>query len=79
MNKNFNWKVLLIVGIIAFSLWKVYPPQQKINLGLDLQGGMHLVMQVQLDKIPEDARKDAVTRAVEVMRNRIDEFGVREP
>ena len=79
MDKNFKWKVLLIIGIIAFSLWRVYPPQEKINLGLDLQGGMHLILQVELDKIPEEARKDAVDRALEVIRNRIDEFGVREP
>ena len=79
MDKNFKWKVLLIIGIIAFSLWKFYPPQEKINLGLDLQGGMHLILQVELDKIPEEARKDAVDRALEVIRNRIDEFGVREP
>jgi len=79
MDKNFKWKVLLIVGIIAFSLWKVYPPQEKINLGLDLQGGMHLALQVELEKVPEESRKDAVDRAVEIIRNRIDEFGVREP
>lgn len=79
MNKNFKWKVILIIAVIAFSLWKVYPPQEKINLGLDLQGGMHLVLEVELNKIPEEARKDAVNRAVEVIRNRIDEFGVAEP
>ncbi|MBU1864394.1 MAG: protein translocase subunit SecD [Candidatus Omnitrophica bacterium] len=79
MHKNFKWKVVLIIGIVAFLLWKIYPPQEKISLGLDLQGGMHLVLQVELDKIPEEARKDAVARAVEVIRNRIDEFGVREP
>jgi SecD/SecF fusion protein len=79
MNKNFKWKVILIIGIIAFSLWKVYPPKEKINLGLDLQGGMHLVMQVELDKIEKDAQKDAVSRAVKVIRNRIDALGVAEP
>jgi len=79
MNKNFKWKVLLIVGIIAFSFWKLYPPQEKINLGLDLQGGMHLVMQVELDKIDKEAQKDAVNRAVKVIRNRIDALGVAEP
>jgi SecD/SecF fusion protein len=51
----------------------------KINLGLDLQGGMHLVLRVDTSKIPEDARKDATERALEVIRNRIDEFGVKEP
>ena len=79
MNKNFKWKVLLIVGIIAFSLWKLYPPQEKINLGLDLQGGMHLVMRVELDKIEQENQKDAVNRAVRVIRNRIDALGVAEP
>lgn len=79
MNKNFKYKVLLIIGIIVFSLWKVYPPQEKVNLGLDLQGGMHLALEVELDKIPEDARDGAIDRAVEVIRNRIDEFGVSEP
>ncbi len=79
MNKNFKWKVLLIVAIVAFSLWKVYPPSEKINLGLDLSGGMHIALEVELDKIPESAREGAVDRAVEVIRNRIDQFGVKEP
>jgi SecD/SecF fusion protein len=79
MNKNFKWKVLLIIGIIVFSIWKLYPPQEKVNLGLDLQGGMHLVMQVQLDKIQAEYREDAVKRAVRVIRNRIDGLGLSEP
>lgn len=79
MNKYYKWKVLLIVAVVAFSIWKAYPPQEKINLGLDLQGGMQLLLQVELDKVPVDAQKDATERAVGVIRNRIDEFGVREP
>src|SRR3990167_2262853 len=79
MHKNFKWKVLLIVAIVAFSLWKIYPPEKEITLGLDLQGGMHVVMKVDLDKVPETARKDATDRAVEIIRNRIDELGVKEP
>lgn len=79
MNKNFKWKVLLIIGIIVFSIWKLYPPQEKVTLGLDLQGGMHLVMQVQLDKIQAEHREDAVKRAVRVIRNRIDGLGLSEP
>lgn len=79
MDKNYKWKVLLIIAVTAFSIWKAYPLDQKINLGLDLQGGMQLLLQVELDKIPEEGRSDATTRAVEIIRNRIDEFGVREP
>ena len=79
MDKNYKWKVLLIIGLVAFSLWKVYPPDQKINLGLDLQGGVQLLLQVEMDKVPEEARKDVTSRVAEIIRNRIDEFGVKEP
>ncbi len=79
MDKYYKWKVLLIVGIAAFSLWKVYPPQEKIHLGLDLQGGMQILLRVELDKVPAEARADATDRVVEIIRNRIDQFGVREP
>ncbi|MFH0986142.1 MAG: protein translocase subunit SecD [Candidatus Omnitrophota bacterium] len=79
MDKNYKWKVLLIIGLVAFSLWKAYPLDQKINLGLDLQGGVQLLLQVDMDKVPEDARKDVTARVAEIIRNRIDEFGVKEP
>jgi SecD/SecF fusion protein len=79
MDKNYKWKVLLIVGLVAFSLWKAYPLDQKINLGLDLQGGVQLLLQVDMDKVPEEAKKDVTARVAEIIRNRIDEFGVKEP
>ncbi len=53
--------------------------QQAIRLGLDLQGGMHVVLRVEKEKLPPKAREDAVDRALEIIRNRIDQFGVTEP
>ncbi|MBU0605595.1 MAG: hypothetical protein KKH77_04830, partial [Candidatus Omnitrophica bacterium] len=50
----------------------------KVNLGLDLQGGMHVVLKVDTTKLPLDAKKDAIDRAMEIIRNRIDQFGVGE-
>ena len=50
-----------------------------INLGLDLQGGIHLVMEVDEEGLTDDERRDAVDRAQEVIRNRVDQFGVAEP
>ena len=79
MDKYHKWKVLLIVVAVAFSVWKAYPLDEKINLGLDLQGGMQLLLQIETDKVPVEHRQDATERVVEVIRNRIDEFGVREP
>ncbi len=50
-----------------------------IKLGLDLQGGMHMVLEVDRSKVAEADRKDAVDRALQVLRSRIDQFGVAEP
>jgi preprotein translocase subunit SecD len=49
MAKNLRWKLLIIVGVIALSVFAFYPPAQKVHLGLDLKGGVHLVMRVQTD------------------------------
>jgi preprotein translocase subunit SecD len=49
MAKNLRWKVLLILGVIALSVFLFYPPDQKVRLGLDLKGGVHLVLRVQTD------------------------------
>lgn len=49
MSKNLRWKALVIVGVTALSIFSFYPPDQKIRLGLDLKGGVHLVMRVQTD------------------------------
>ncbi|MFH1414855.1 MAG: protein translocase subunit SecD [Elusimicrobiota bacterium] len=57
------------------------PSLEKIlKLGLDLQGGMHLILEVEIDKIPEELEKtEAMNRALEIMRNRVDQMGVSEP
>jgi preprotein translocase subunit SecD len=49
VNKNLRWKIILILAVIGVSVWLFYPPQQKIKLGLDLKGGVHLVLRVQTD------------------------------
>jgi preprotein translocase subunit SecD len=62
---------------------------RKINLGLDLQGGMYLVLQADFRKIEsksadkkklsEKDKTDLTYQALELIRNRIDKFGVSEP
>jgi preprotein translocase subunit SecD len=49
MAKNLRWKLLIIVGVVALSIWSFYPPDQKVKLGLDLKGGVQLVLRVQTD------------------------------
>jgi protein-export membrane protein SecD len=50
-----------------------------IKLGLDLQGGMHLVLEVDKSKLSAADSKDAIDRALQILRSRVDQFGVAEP
>lgn len=52
-----------------------------IQLGLDLQGGMHLVLELDESErsFSGEEQTDAITRALEIIRNRVDQFGVSEP
>lgn len=50
-----------------------------IKLGLDLQGGMHLVVEIDDSELDDDAKADAMDRVIRILRNRVDQFGVAEP
>ena len=59
--KNLSWRLILIAAVILAAVIYVIPtfrpgiwPHKKINLGLDLQGGMHLVLEVEADKAVEN-------------------------
>lgn len=47
MNKSLLYRGLLILGIVALFALSALPLGEKIKLGLDLRGGMHLVLEVQ--------------------------------
>ncbi|MBU4288393.1 MAG: protein translocase subunit SecD, partial [Proteobacteria bacterium] len=58
--KNFSWRVILSLTVILSAVIYILPtinqgwwPHKKINLGLDLQGGMHLVLEVDAEKSVE--------------------------
>jgi len=55
--------------------------QKAIRLGLDLQGGIHVVLRVKTEDLPdvEDVRSGAVDRAIQIIRTRVDGLGVAEP
>lgn len=50
-----------------------------LKQGLDLQGGIHLALEVDESQGTVIDRQDALDRALEIIRQRIDEFGVAEP
>lgn len=83
MQKNLKFKLLLITLLCLFCVWVIYPIGEKINLGLDLRGGIFLTLRVDMSKLPkdikDDVRSDIVDRTIEIIRKRIDQFGVKEP
>jgi preprotein translocase subunit SecD len=62
----------VILAVVVLSFWLVYPPRERIRLGLDLAGGVHLVMRVDTD----DALRLETETAAERMRLSLGQRGV---
>ena len=72
-------RIIVILALVGVSIG--YLVTNQIKLGLDLQGGMHLVLEVNDPDgtMTSEAVADAIDRAERILRTRIDEFGVEEP
>jgi preprotein translocase subunit SecD len=83
MNKNLTWKLVVIVGILVFFLagilgipkdWSgkglLASITDRIHLGLDLRGGTHLILQVQVNDAVNVDSDNAIARLKEDMRAR---------
>ena len=76
--KRISWRLILIVAVIVTALIYMLPtlrpgtwPHKRINLGLDLQGGMHLLFKVDREKAVESAvNRTAEDLRVELRRQR---------
>ncbi|MFH1777361.1 MAG: protein translocase subunit SecD [Candidatus Omnitrophota bacterium] len=79
MTKKLQGKIVLILLVLGLAVWASYPLNQRLKLGLDLKGGMYLTLRVDMEKLSLKEREGAVERALEILRNRIDQFGVSEP
>jgi len=78
MNWNRTLRVASIFIIIIIAIYLSSPLNEKINLGLDLQGGSHIILEcVDTPNAPVD--NDAVNRVFEIITNRIDPEGVKQP
>ena len=64
--------MLAILGVVVVAVWVVYPVGEQIRLGLDLRGGMHLVLRVQTD----DALRVETETRVDQLRDRADLGGI---
>ena len=67
----------LMLLLVAFSIAEIWPPQKKIALGLDIQGGTSFL--IRLMGGDKEVNKGMLDQAVEVIRKRVDYFGGGEP
>lgn len=79
MFKTVRGRVIAIIIMVAVAGWQLYA--NGLKLGLDLQGGMHLVLEVDDPEgtLTSDAKADMIDRVDRIIRTRIDELGVEEP
>src|SRR5688500_14968032 len=72
-------RILLIVALLAVSAWTL--AQRGVVLGLDLQGGTRLALEVRDPNgaLTDTERADAIDRALTIIRTRVDALGVAEP
>src|ERR1700674_276966 len=83
MNKNLTWKLVVIVGILLVFLFGIFGVPKdlsgkgvlaaitdRIHLGLDLRGGTHLILQVQVNDAVNVDSDNAIARLKEDMRAR---------
>jgi preprotein translocase subunit SecD len=76
MYKELKWKIPLILAVVLGAVWLAYPLKEKISLGLDLQGGMHLLLEVKVEKaveaslerLADDVKRDITDEDLEVDR-----------
>jgi SecD/SecF fusion protein len=75
--KRHAFVLLVVAGLIAASVFAI--GTQKTRLGLDLKGGVQLIYQGQPTPQTPKVTQDALNRAVDIMRQRVDQLGVSEP
>lgn len=78
MLKKDKWRLGFILLIVLVSALAVFPINGRVKLGLDLKGGVHIVLQAK--GTPDNPiNDDSIEKLVAVLRNRIDQYGISEP
>ncbi len=86
MRRNF-WiglaLILIVIGLAGYVSWptttKFLGHPVAVRQGLDLQGGVRLVYQLDLSKTPKEEVQNAIDSTVQVMNNRVNSTGASEP
>ena len=78
MNK-LTWRFTLIAAVAVASFYFLWPPSEKIKLGLDLKGGTSYLLKLDFSKSNVKGGASALQQAIDVIGKRVNRFGVTEP
>ena len=78
MNRRDRLRLWVVLIVIVAALAYSWPIKGRINQGLDLRGGAHIVLQAK-DTPENPVGPDSIDRLLAVLRNRVDQYGVAEP
>jgi protein-export membrane protein SecD len=85
MFQNLKVRVALILGLALLAGFAMFMNHQQrgsiVTLGLDLRGGTYLALEIDESRaaLTPEQRRDAVDRAIKVVRIRVDQMGIAEP
>jgi len=76
-----SWQVHSLLGDEKTNFIKTNPKvaNKAINFGLDLAGGTNIFVEIDKSGLKPDEAEDALERSLEIVRNRVDQFGLSEP
>jgi preprotein translocase subunit SecD len=72
-------QAVLLLAVVGLCIWAILPIQQKIHLGLDLQGGARVLLQLEPTKEVPVITADIQNQVETVVQNRVNGLGVSEP
>jgi preprotein translocase subunit SecD len=72
-------QAVLLLAVIGLCLWSILPIQQKIHLGLDLQGGVRVLLELQPTDTIKTITPDIQSQDEQVEETRVNSLGVSEP
>jgi len=72
-------QAVLLLAVVGLCIWAIVPIQQKIHLGLDLQGGARVLLELQPTKEVPAITPDVQNQVELVVQNRVNGLGVSEP
>ncbi len=80
MKQNLSTRFFIIALVVGFLGWHAYKGvvQEKLEMGIDLQGGSELQGKFDLSAEPASQRGEILAQSIRIIQDRIDRFGLKE-